>query len=90
MNERIIRGWHYTRMVDAEVDQFRRDGVRLPSSASIRVRLDAQVAAGAFTAAEADAIFTASPFQRGQSQIRLGRFWMVSVSYTHLTLPTKA
>lgn len=78
MNQRIIRGWHYTRMTDSEVDQFRRDGVRLPSPASIRVRLDAQVAAGAFTAAEADAIFTTSPFQRGQSQIRSGRFWMVS------------
>jgi len=78
MNQRTIRGWHYSRMTDVEVEQLRRDGICMPSPISIRIRLDAQVAAGAFTAAQADALYAASPFQRGQSEIRSGRFWMVS------------
>ena len=78
MSQRTLRGWHYTRMTDAEVDRLRREGVVLPSPSTIRARLDAQVAAGAVTAAEADALHAASPFQRGQSDIRSGRFWMVS------------
>lgn len=78
MARRTIRGWHYTRMTDNEVDRLKADGVTLPSSDTIRARLYAQVAAGAFTAEIADALHAASPFQRGQEDIRAGRFWMVS------------
>jgi len=78
MNQRTIRAWHYTRLTDAEADRLRQDGVVLPSSQSIRARLDAQVAAGTFTPEIADALHAASPFQRGQADIRSGRFWMVS------------
>lgn len=78
MNRRTIRAWHYTRLTDAEADRLRQDGIVLPSSESIRARLDAQVAAGAFSPEIADALHAASPSQRGQAEIRSGRFWMVS------------
>nr|WP_314121564.1 hypothetical protein [uncultured Brevundimonas sp.] len=78
MAQRTIRGWHYTRMTDGEVDRLLTEGIGLPSSKTIRARLNAQVAAGAFTAETADALHAASPFERGQDAIRSGRFWMVS------------
>lgn len=78
MAGRTVRGWHYTRLTDAEVDRLRKGGVDLSSIAAIRARLDAQVEAGAFTAETADALHAASPFLRGQDRNRSGQFWMVS------------
>lgn len=78
MADRSIRGWHYTRLTDAEVDRLRERGVGLSNIAAIRARLDAQVEAGAFTAETADALHAASPFLRGQNRNRSGQFWMVS------------
>ena len=48
MEVRTIRAWHYTRMSDAEVDVARRDGVYPSTLATLRRRLDAQVAAQVF------------------------------------------
>ena len=78
MGRKTIGGWHYTRLTDPEVDRLRLGGIALASSESIRARLDAQVDAGAFEVGVANAIHAASPFQRGQSDVRSGRFWMVS------------
>jgi hypothetical protein len=78
MQARSIRAWHYTRMTDAEAAALQRDGVHLSDLAAIRRRLDGQIAAGAFSADVAEALFVGSPFQSEQLESRSGKFWMVS------------
>ena len=78
MSQRNIRAWHYCRMTDAEVESIRQVGIRLSSVQTLRERLDAQVAAGAFDQAVADRLFDGSPFHSGQRTARLDKFWMVS------------
>lgn len=78
MEERTIRAWHYTRMIDEEVAALRREGVYLSSLDSIRVRLAAQVKAGAFSEEVSDRLFADSPFQSEQLDSRSNKFWMVS------------
>jgi hypothetical protein len=78
MAERSIRAWHYTRLTDLEVAELVRDGVHMSDLATIRRRLDAQIAAGAFSAAVADALFAGSPFHSEQLEPRSNKFWMTS------------
>lgn len=78
METRSIRAWHYTRMTDAEVNGLLRDGVHLSDLVAIRRRLDAQVAAGAFSADIAEVLFAGSPFQSERFGERSNKFWMVS------------
>lgn len=77
MQSRTIRAWHYTRLVDAEVDIIKKIGLHPSTLETLRRRLDAQVKAKAFSAAHAVALYAASPFQH-QEDIRSGRFWMTS------------
>jgi hypothetical protein len=77
MQARTIRAWHYTRLVDAEVSIIRNTGIYPSTLQTLRHRLDAQVRAKAFSAADADALCAASPFHE-QEEIRSGRFWMTS------------
>lgn len=81
MEKRSIRAWHYTRMTDAEVSALVRDGIYLSDLATIRRRLDSQIAAGAFSTDIADALFDGSPFQGEQLRSRSNKFWMVSHPY---------
>lgn len=78
MEHRTIRAWHYSRMTDAEIAALSRDGIGLSTLATIRARLDAQVAAGAFAREIADKLFADSPFQSEQYGSRSNKFWMVS------------
>src|SRR5258708_5375972 len=77
MQVRPIRAWHYKRLVDAEVSAIRRIGIYPSTLETLRRRLDAQVTAKAFSTADADALYAASPFHE-QEEIRSGRFWMTS------------
>lgn len=78
MEARSIRVWHYTRLTDAEAEALLRDGIHLSDLTAIRRRLDAQVAAGAFSAEVAETLFADSPFQSEQFGSRSNKFWMVS------------
>jgi len=78
IGSRTIRAWHYTRQTDEEVERLVAEGIHLSDLAAIRRRFDAQVAAGVFSAKEADALFEASPFQSDQRASRSGKFWMSS------------
>ena len=78
MEARTIRGWHYTRMTDAEVDSLAWNGVHLSTLETMRSRLAAQVAAGVITQEIADRLFSNSPFQGDQRAARTGKLWMVS------------
>lgn len=78
MQARAIRAWHYTRMTDTELEAIRRDGIHISSLEAIRVRFNAQVKAGVFSQAVADALFAASPYQGDQHDSRAGKFWMTS------------
>jgi hypothetical protein len=62
MEVRTIRAWHYTRLTDAEVDVLRHGGIYPSSLDTIRSRLEAQVAAGAFSQEVADRLFADSPY----------------------------
>jgi hypothetical protein len=77
MQPRTIRAWHYTRLVDAEVDYIRRFGLYPSTLEKLRHRQEALVNAGLFSAADRDLLFASSPFH-AQEDIRSGRFWMTS------------
>jgi hypothetical protein len=79
MESRTIRAWHYARLVDDEVRIIRENGIYPGTLDTLRQRLDAQAAAGLFTAADAEALYAASPcHHREQQPGRLGKFWLVS------------
>jgi hypothetical protein len=79
MESRTIRAWHYTRLVDDEVRIIRENGIFPGTLDTLRQRLDAQAAAGLFTAADAEALHAASPCHHREQQAgRLGKFWMTS------------
>ncbi len=77
MQSRTIRAWHYTRLVDDEVDIIVKTGIYPSTLETLRRRLDARVKAKAFSAVDADALYAASPFHE-QEDSRSGRFWMTS------------
>jgi hypothetical protein len=77
MQTRIIRAWHYTRLVDVEVDIIRKIGLYPSTLETLRIRQEALVKAGILSAADRDALYAASPFHE-QEDIRSGRFWMTS------------
>jgi hypothetical protein len=79
MEARTIRAWHYTRLTEAETDTLRDTGIYASTLETIRRRLDAQVAAGVFSAEIAGALFARSPFHHDeQSGARSNKFWMTS------------
>jgi hypothetical protein len=81
MPTRTIRAWHYTRLLDAEVDTIRKIGLYPSTLETLRQRQQALVDAGILTAADRDALYEASPFHQQESS-RSGRFWMVSEPVT--------
>ncbi|GGI24167.1 hypothetical protein [Bradyrhizobium guangdongense] len=78
MEQRTIRAWHYTRLTDVEVETLRCDGVHLSTPESLQRRLAAIVASGAITNDLASDLYSRSPFQSEQREIRINRFWMTS------------
>ena len=77
METRVIRGFHYTRMTDAELAIMRAEGIRLSTPSYLETRLDALVSAGLLTIDEVGTILDQSPFKT-QLDIRQNMFWMVS------------
>lgn len=80
MEARTIRAWHFTRLMDAEIDIIRSNGIYPSTLETVRRRLDIQVAGGVFSAEVADALFAASPFNFNSEQLesRSNKFWMTS------------
>jgi hypothetical protein len=77
METRFIRGFHYTRMTDAELEIMRADGIRLSTPSFLKARLNALVSEDLLTVDEVQAILDQSPFKT-QLDIRQNVFWMVS------------
>lgn len=77
MPTRIMRAWHYTRLLDAEVDIIRKNGIYPSTLETLRHRQEALVQTGILSPADRDALYAASPFHQ-QESIRSGRFWMTS------------
>jgi hypothetical protein len=79
MELRTIRGWHYTRLTDNEVDALLTLGIRMSTQEATRQRLDAQVAAHSMSRETADAIFAQSPLHDPQQpEARSSCFWVRS------------
>ncbi|MFZ4380859.1 MAG: hypothetical protein ACOYO0_02695 [Sandarakinorhabdus sp.] len=78
MSQRLIRGFHYTRMTDEEVAELLRTGIHLSTPETLRLRLDGLVASGNLTADIANQLYSKSPFHGTQRAARCGKFWMVS------------
>jgi hypothetical protein len=78
MQGRTIRAFHYTRLTDGEVAIFKRDGIHLSTSASLRHRFDDAVAEGSLTRDAADQLYAESAFHSDQLEARSGKFWMTS------------
>ncbi len=75
---RTIRAYHFTRLTDQEVDDLRLSGIHLSTPESLQHRLDALVASGHLLPADAEVLYTKSPFHSEQRQGRNGKFWMTS------------
>jgi hypothetical protein len=78
MRVRTIRAYHYTRLTDQEVEDLHRSGIHLSTPETLQHRLNALVASGQLLAADAEVLFTKSPFHSEQRQGRIGKFWMTS------------
>lgn len=78
LQSRKIRAFHYTRLMESEVDILQRDGVHLSTPATLRARLNTCVSEGYLTTDMAEQLYTSSPLQNGQLEIRVNKFWMVS------------
>jgi hypothetical protein len=79
MKTRTIRAWHYTRLTDTEVIALQTAGIYVSTLDATRRRLEAQVAAGEFSAGIANALFGESPFHHPeQVEPRSNKFWMTS------------
>ncbi len=78
LKARTIRAWHYTRLTDAEVDALRREGPHVSTPVTLKRRLGTLVEARALSAAQAAALYAASPFHTDQRDARSDKFWMVS------------
>lgn len=78
MVARSVRGWHYTRMTDAEVELLRQRGVYPSNLELIRRRLDSLVEAEEIMPEVADMLFSTSPFHDDEMGGRGGKFWTVS------------
>lgn len=78
MEKRVIRGWHYTRLTDNEAQTLVCKGIYLPNLETIRSRLSVQVETGLMSQAAADQLYTDSPYQSDQREIRSDKFWLVS------------
>lgn len=75
---RTIRAFHYTRLTDQEVEDLHRSGIHLSTPETLRNRLGTLVVSGQLLAADAQVLFTKSPFHSEQRQGRSGKFWMTS------------
>lgn len=78
MRSRRVRGWHYTRMTDFEVERLRAGGVYPSNLEAIRSRLDGLVAAGVVSSEMAIPLFASSSFHTDEYGSRDGKFWVVS------------
>ena len=81
MRSRTIRGFHYTRLTDSEVETMQRDGIHLSTLETLRARLDAAARDGLVEPTMANALYFASPFHE-QLNIRGNRFWLTSRPFT--------
>jgi hypothetical protein len=77
METRAIRGFHYTRMTDEELEIMRANGISLSTPSFLEMRLNALVSADLLTFDEVKIILDQSPFKT-QLDIRQNMFWMVS------------
>lgn len=77
MHDRVIRGFHYTRMTDAEVEVMLAEGIRLSTPAFLEARLSSLASAGILADHEVKKIMFESPFNT-QLEYRQNMFWMVS------------
>jgi hypothetical protein len=79
LESRTIRGWHYTRLTDIEVDRLRSVGIVLSTMATMRYRLDSLVKAAELTGDAAEELISASPLQnKAQLDGRVDRFWLTA------------
>ena len=76
MSARKIRGWHYTRLTDAEAGLLRREGIYPSTLASTKRRLNALVVAGSLSAKQAEALYSESPLHHPKQTVRSNKFWM--------------
>lgn len=78
MRRRTIRGWHYSRLTDDEIERLLVSGLEPSSLDGLRRRLNARVAAADFTEEQAEAIYRSSPFHE-QLGSRAGKIYMVAM-----------
>jgi len=70
-----IRGFHYTRLTDDEVQATKRRGIVMTSLQMFREKLDAIVAAGLMSQERSDYVYEHSPLSTGDYGDRAGTFW---------------
>lgn len=77
---RTIRGFHYTRLADHEVEAIRGEGVHPSTPVSLRKRLESLAEHGLLPAKDIEAIVASSPFSDTFGR-RENMFWMTCAPY---------
>ena len=80
LEARTIRGFHYTRLADHEVDSIRRNGIDPSTFESLKGRLEGARAQGLLSEEDCELILAQSPF-RDETGRRSDMFWMTSAPY---------
>ena len=78
LSSRVFRGWHYTRLTDAETDAIATRGIRLSTQDFFIERLIHVVLSNGLTEREGKQICADSVLSRGQLNNRSNRFWVAS------------
>lgn len=78
MEKRTVRAWHYTRLLDSEVEHMRSAGIHLSTVAALKAKLDALVSASVLSKSDAADLFVGSPMHSNQLKARSDKFWMTS------------
>jgi len=75
-----LRAWHYSRLIDDEVDELLKNGVKVCSEIQMRKRLEEMRARGLLSKSEVTAISASSPLNyKEQIAGRVQKFWMTTV-----------
>lgn len=72
LNELSITGWHCSRMTEQELSDIREGGLKLPTSQSLRARIEALQAQGIITRSIAESLICRN---QASDPWRVGRIW---------------
>lgn len=79
LDDKLVRGWHYTRLLPFEISKIQSDGIVVSTRESMRRRLTALVENNIIDVKAVSCIVESSPLnEETQIRSRSGKFWFVT------------